>query len=70
MKTNRCGECHFLRADEDGHTACFESPPVADPDEPRYRWGSGMVEVHISRPLYPAVSTITPACGKFMPKAV
>ena len=63
-----CGSCRFMRADEKGQGACFGAPPHPKPS-PTYRWGNPLDSISIADPVYPRVSSITPACGGYKERA-
>ena len=67
MPAPTCGACQSLKSDPNGLTACFADPPVPDPTAPRYgyRAEGGIRIATIADGVFPAVSTLTPACGKF-----
>ena len=65
MKNRTCGECYYVRGDMDGKLACFRRSPYPDMNAPRYRWHGASEIAAISQAVYPAVSSLTPACGEF-----
>ena len=65
MKNRTCGECYYVRGDIDGKLACFRRPPYPDVTAPRYRWHGRLEEARIHEGTYPAVQSVTPACGEF-----
>ena len=67
MEKMTCGGCRFMRVDEKGHGACFGAPPAVNPNAPQYRWGNSLDNLFVGQPVYPIVSSITPACGIYEP---